>query len=96
MESANHNWNIDRSELTGEIERARELIGLDADQSDEPGPCRSDRADRPPDIDDRVALVATLDVYLDLRPQVSPGRTPSAGRARSRDCWRGCPSATIE
>jgi len=48
MESANHNWNIDRSELTGEIERARELIGLDADQADESGPCRSDRADRPP------------------------------------------------
>jgi hypothetical protein len=67
MKSANHNGNISLSELTSQIEGAGELIGLDTDQTDEPRACRSDRADRAFDIDKSVALVAAVDVNLNLR-----------------------------
>jgi hypothetical protein len=69
MEAADDDGDIGCPELTREIECARELIGLDTDQTDKPGSCRPDMADCPCDIDNSVALIAAVDVDLDFGPK---------------------------
>ena len=55
------------AELAREIECAGILIGLHADQSDEAGAGPADLTDRTLHVDDGVALVAGIDLDIDVR-----------------------------
>src|ERR1700733_4565352 len=66
METADHDGQPTLAEFAAEIERARILIRLHADQPDHAAAGRADAFHHAFDIDDGVALVAGLDLDIDV------------------------------
>ena len=66
VESADHHRHALRPELAGKIKGARKLIRLDPDEADKSASRRLDLARDRLDVDDRVALVAGVDVDVDV------------------------------
>ncbi len=66
MEAADRDRDIGLAELAGDIERARILIGLNADQRDEAAAGLADVAHRLLHVDDGVALVIGFDLDIDI------------------------------
>jgi hypothetical protein len=66
MEPAHHNCKVLRAELAREVECARKLVRLHADQADEAAARRADALDHALNVDDRVALVIGLDDNIDV------------------------------
>ncbi len=94
MEPADHHRDIGSTKLAREIERARKLVGLHADQSDETAAGGADRPDDPLDVDNRVALVAGVDLDIDVGPErLGRGafgeQSVDAGEAVGRDASSG-------
>ena len=69
MEPADDDWQVGGAELAGEVERARKLVRLHADQADKAGTGLADVADDAFDVNDRVALVVSFQRDLDLRAE---------------------------
>ena len=66
VEPADHHGKAGLAELAREIERARILVRLHADEADETCARRADLPDRALDVDDRVAFVVGIDVDIDV------------------------------
>ena len=66
MEPADDHRHVGRAELAREIERARILVRLHADQADEARAGGADLSDRALDVDDGVALVIGVDLDIDV------------------------------
>ena len=66
VEAADHHREAVGAEPAGEIERARKLVRLHADQADHAGAGVTDAFGHALDIDDSVALVASLDLDRDI------------------------------
>ncbi len=81
MEAADDDGNVRRAEAAREIERARELVRLHADQADETRARRLDATDGARHVDDGVAFV----IGLDLDFHIGPEHALSA-QAASRPC----------
>ena len=83
------------AEVAREIERARILVRLHADQADEAAAGFADVAHDALDVDDGVALVIGFDVDIDIGTEhVVLGAFASAGHRRWRDCSTEWSSAT--
>src|SRR5262249_4614627 len=66
VKTAHHHGQSERTELSAEIERARKLIGLHADQSDHPATTCANALGDAGDVDDRITLVAGFDFDVDV------------------------------
>ena len=91
MEAAHHDREAFGAEPAGEIERARKLIRLHADEADHAGAGFADAFGHARDIDDGVALVAGLDLDVDVRAERLLARAlldqaMNAGEAVGREC----------
>ena len=64
---ADHHGDAVRPELAGKIKSARKLIRLNPDEPDKSAARRLDPPRDRPDVDDRVALVAGVDLDIDVR-----------------------------
>ena len=82
MEAADRDRDISLPELARQIERARKLVGLHADEADEAAAGRADAPDRALDVDDGVALV----IGLDLDIGVGAERLVASAHSASRPC----------
>jgi hypothetical protein len=69
MEAADDHGETRGAELAREIERARILVRLDADQADKAPAGRANVAHRLLHVDDGVALVAGIDLDIDVGAQ---------------------------
>jgi hypothetical protein len=69
MEPADDHGKPGRAELAGDIDRARELVGLHAHQAHKAAAGRVDPRNGARNVDDRVAFVIGFDVDLDIRAQ---------------------------
>src|ERR1700733_542837 len=89
MEAANGDRHALLAKLTADIERAGELIRLDADQSDHSAVCE-DASRNGWKIDDGVALIVDLEFDVDLGAEnlglsAFPQQSVDAGQAVRRD-----------
>jgi len=66
MEPADDHRQVSGAEPTAEVERARELVRLHANQPHESRPGGRDLPDRGLDVDDRVAFVVGVDLDVDV------------------------------
>ena len=66
MEPADHHRQIGETELPGELEGTGILVRLHPHQGHESGARGANSGDRAFDVDDRIALVIGVDLYLDL------------------------------
>jgi hypothetical protein len=66
MKAADHDRYAQRPELPAEIKRARKLVGLHADQPDHAAARRANPLGHGADVDGGVALVARLDLDIDV------------------------------
>jgi hypothetical protein len=66
VKTANDYRHAEFAELPSEIERARKLVRLHSDQAHYAGAGKADALGNCCDIDDRIALVASLDFDIDV------------------------------
>jgi hypothetical protein len=66
MKAAHDHRQTGGAELAAEIERARELVGLNADQANKAGARGADARDRAFDVDNRVGLIIGFDRDVDV------------------------------
>src|SRR5262245_7432837 len=95
MKAADHYRQAGGTELAAEIERAWKLIGLDADQPNEPATGRTNLRNRAFDVDDRVGLVIGIDRNINLGPERlgdrAVGEQPIDARQAGRRYHRAAP-----
>ncbi len=89
MEPADHDRYSGGAELAREIERARILVRLHADQPDETAAGRSDLRDCALDVDDGVALVKRVDLDIDIGPEHALGGAPREQAVNAREAVGG-------
>jgi hypothetical protein len=90
MEAADHHRNVELAKGASEVERARKLVRLDADQADEPAAPGLDPLRHRLDVNDLVALVIGFEFDIDVGAKrflfcASGEKSVDAGEAVRRD-----------
>ena len=89
MEAADDHATPRRAELPADIERARKLVGLHADQDDHAAAGSRDLPRDPALRDQRVAFVPGSTVMSTLARARAARPRPARSRRRSPACWTG-------